>query len=142
MALGSKAPASFDNNYLSRVGSWRKFVGPRCLLGKVKHSHGVWKERCSQTDGDRWSPKVCWRYLVGARIGWARSLRRSRSCGGGKKQLTWDQRLLEIFGPRPMSVGEFWSGTVSVEDIWSRLMSVEYIHSRPRSQEGYHLVTT
>ena len=32
-----------------------------------------------------------------------------------------------IFGPRPTSVGEVWSGPVSVQDIWSELASVEEV---------------
>ena len=36
-----------------------------------------------------------------------------------EEKLTRDQRLLEIFGPMPTSVGEVWSGPVSVQDIWS-----------------------
>ena len=30
-----------------------------------------------------------------------------------------------IFGPRPTSVGEVWSGSVLVQYIWSGLASVE-----------------
>ena len=41
------------------------------------------------------------------------------------KQLTRDQRMLEIFGLSPMSVGEVWPGPMSVQDIWSGLISVE-----------------
>ena len=33
--------------------------------------------------------------------------------------------MLEIFGPRPTSVGEVWSGPVSVQGILSVLTSVE-----------------
>ena len=33
--------------------------------------------------------------------------------------------MLDIFGPRPTSVGEVWSGAMSVQDIWSGSTSVE-----------------
>ena len=75
--------------------------------------------RCSQPDGDRWSLDVCWRYLVEDQIGWDQSRRRSGSCGGGKKELTWDQRLLIIFGPSPTPLEEVWLGPVLVQNIWS-----------------------
>ena len=126
VALGLKSLASVDDEGLSCGGGWRRFMGPWCLLGKVGHSLGVWRARCSQPDGDRWIPAVYWRYLVWARVGWDRSQRRTGSCSSGKKQLTQDQRLLEIFGLRPTSVGDFWSGPMVVQDIWSGLTSVEY----------------
>ena len=100
-------------------------MGPRCLLGKVRHSLGVWRAKCSQPDGYSQSPDVCWRYLVGAWIGWDQSRRRSRICGGRKKQLTQDQCLLDIFGLRLKSVGKVWSGPVLVQDIWSGSTLVE-----------------
>ena len=40
-APGSKSLALVDNNASSRSGGWRQFVGPRRLLGKVRHSFGV-----------------------------------------------------------------------------------------------------
>ena len=63
---GSKALALVDNNSLSCGGGWRQFVGPRCILGKVRHSLGVWIMRFSQPDGDRWVLNIFWKYLVGA----------------------------------------------------------------------------
>ena len=33
--------------------------------------------------------------------------------------------MLNIFGLRPTSVGDFWSGPMVVQDIWSGLTSVE-----------------
>ena len=102
-------------------------MGPRCLLGKVRHNLGVSRARCSQPDGDSCSPDICCRYLVGAWIGWYQSRCWSGNCGGKKKQLTRDQRLLMIFFPRPTSVGGVWLGPVSVQDIWSRYKSVEDI---------------
>ena len=42
-----------------------------------------------------------------------------------EEKLTWDQRLLEILGLRPTSVGEVWSGPVLVQYVWSGLSSVE-----------------
>ena len=95
------------------------------MLGKVGHSLIVWQARCLQPDGDRWSPEVCWGYLVGAWISCYQSRRRSGRCGSGKKQLTLDQLMLEILGLRPKSVGGVWFGPVSVHDIWSVSMSVE-----------------
>ena len=124
-APGSKALALVDDNSSSRGVGWRRFMGPRCLLGKVGHSLGVWRERRLQPDEYRWRLDVCWRYLVEAPIGWDQSRRQSGSYGGGKKEFTRDERLLMIFGPRPTSVGEIWSGRVSIQDIWSGLKSVE-----------------
>ena len=69
MAPGLKALASVDDHSLSCYGGWRRFVGSQCLLGKVGHIIGIWRARCSQPDGDHWIPDVCWRYLVGDRIG-------------------------------------------------------------------------
>ena len=129
MALGSKSLALVDNNSSSRGGGCRRFVGPRCLLGKVGHSLDVWQARCLQPDEDCWIPDVCWRYLVGSQIGWDQSRRRIGSCGGGKKQLTWDQRLLEIFIPRLTDFGEVWLGPVSVQGIWSGSTSVEDVNA-------------
>ena len=60
------------------------------------------------------------------RFGWDQSQLRTGSCGSRKKQLTRDRYMLEIFGLRPTSVGEFWLGPVLVQDIWSGLTSVEY----------------
>ena len=125
MAPGSKYRASVDNNSLSRNSGWRKILGLRCLLGKVGHSISVWQARYLQPYGNRWIPDVCWRYLVGACIGWDWSRRRSGRYDDGKKKLTWDQHLLEIFSPRPTSVVEIWSGMVLVQDIWSVSTSVE-----------------
>ena len=115
---GSKALVSIDNKALICVGGWRRYLGPWCILGKVGHSLGVWRASCSQPDGYPWIPDVYWRYLVGARIGWYQSQRWTGSCGSRKKQLTRDQRLLDIFRLRPTSVGDFCSGPVLVQDIW------------------------
>ena len=119
MAPGSKALALVDNNSLSCGVGWRRFVGLRCLLGKVGHSIGVWQGRCLQPDGDCWSLNICWRYLFGDWIGWDWLQGRSGICGGRKKYLTRDQCQLMIFGPKPTSIREVWSGTVLVQDIWS-----------------------
>ena len=62
--MGSKSLVSVDDDSSSHSVGWRKFVGPRYLLSKVRHSLGVWRVRCSQPDGDRLSLDVCWRYLV------------------------------------------------------------------------------
>ena len=35
--------------------------------------------------------------------------------------------MLNIFGLRPTSVGDFWSGPMVVQDIWSGLTSVENV---------------
>ena len=43
----------------------------------------------------------------------------------GEEKLTREQRLLDIFGSMPTSVGEVWSEPVLVQDIWSGLASVE-----------------
>ena len=135
-APGSKYLAPVDNNSLSCSGGRRRFVGPRCLLGKVGHSIGVWRARCLQPDGYCWIPNVCWRYLARDRISWDRSRRRSGICGGGKKKLTRDQRLLDIFGPRPTSVGEVWLGTVLVQYIWSGSTSVEDVDAPAKVPGG------
>ena len=37
--------------------------------------------------------------------------------------------MLEIAGPTPTSVREFWLGPVSVQDIWSGSISVEDVDS-------------
>ena len=124
-ATGLKTLALVHNIQLSHGVGWIQFVGPLCLLSKVRHSLGVWRVRCSQPDGYCWSLDVCWKYLVEAPIGWDQSRRQSGSYGGGKKEFTRDERLLMIFGPRPTSVGEIWSGRVSIQDIWSGLKSVE-----------------
>ena len=55
MVPGLKALASVDDISLIHGGSWRLFGPHRCLLGKVGHSLGVWRARCSQTDGYCWS---------------------------------------------------------------------------------------
>ena len=68
---------------------------------------------------------VYWGSLVGAWIGWDRSRRWSGSCGGRKRLLNRDQRMLDIFGLRPMSVGEVWLVLVAAQDIWSGSTSVE-----------------
>ena len=116
--MGSKSLVSVDDDSSSHSVGWGRFVGPLCMLSKVRHSLGVWQVRCSQPDGDRLSLDVCWRYLVEAPIGWDQSRLQSGSCGGGKKELNQDICLLMIFSPRPKSVREVWSGTVSVQDIW------------------------
>ena len=83
-----------------------------------------------------------WSRLKSATIGWDRSRRRSGSCSGGKKELTRDQGMLMIFGPRPMSVGEVWSGPVLVQFFgWDRCQ-LRVSMPRLRSQEGYGLVDT
>ena len=46
-----------------------------------------------------------------------------------EEKLIRDELLVIIFGPRPTSVGEFWSGPVSVQDIWSGLTSVEDVNA-------------
>ena len=56
--------------------------------------------------------------------------------GDGKKQLTRDQHLLEIFGPRPTSVVEAWSGPVSVQGIWSVSTSVEDVDAPTKVPGG------
>ena len=53
-----------------------------------------------------------------------------------EEKLTRDQRLLEIFGPGPMSVVEVWSGPVLVQDIWSGLTSVEDVDSPAEAPGG------
>ena len=60
-----------------------------------------------------------------------------------KRELRWreetidpDQFMLEIFGPRPTSVGEVWSGPVSVQGIWSGLTSVEDVDTPIDVREG------
>ena len=81
--------------------------------------------RLSQPDGDCWGPGVYLRNVFGARIGWDRSQRLSGNCSNGKKELTRDQRMLEIFGSRPTPVGEVWLEPVLIQDICSVLTSVE-----------------
>ena len=54
-----KALVLVENNASSHGGSWRKFVGPQHLLGKVSHSLGIWQGRCSKTDGSCWRPDFC-----------------------------------------------------------------------------------
>ena len=105
------------NHSLSRGGGWRQFVVLLCLLGKVRQSHSVCRSRCLKPDEDRQSPVVCWRYLVGARIGFDWSQSRIGSCCSRKKQLNQYQGLLEIFGVGSTFVWEFWSGPMSVQDI-------------------------
>ena len=122
---GSKSLVLVDNNLSSRGVGWRRFMGPRCLLGKVGYNLGVWQARCSQPDGDRWSLDFCWRYLVDSPIGWEQSRCRSGSYSGGKNELTQYKRLLMTFCPRPRSVEEVWSRPMLVQDIWSGLTSVE-----------------
>ena len=102
--LVPKSLTLVDNHSLSRGGGWRQFLVPRCLLGKVRQSPSVCQSRCLKPDEDCQSPGVCWRYLVGDRIGcdWPRS--QSGSCCGRKKQLTQYQGLLEIFGVGPTFV--------------------------------------
>ena len=136
MAPGSKSLASVDNNSLSRNSGWRQFLGPWCLLGKVGHSIRVWRAKCLQPYGNRWIPDVCWRYLVGARIGWDRSRRQIGRCDDGKKKLTWDQHLLEIFSPRPTYIVEIWSRIVLVQGIWSVSTSVEDIDAPTKVPRG------
>ena len=58
-APGSKSLASVENNSSSHGVSWRLFVGPQCLLGKVRHILGVWQERYSHPDEDCWIPDFC-----------------------------------------------------------------------------------
>ena len=124
VAPGSKVLASFDSNSSSSGVGWRRFMGPRCLLGKVGYNLGVWQARCSQPYGYFWILDVCWKYLVKAPIQWDQSGLRSGSCGSRKEELTRDKRLLVIFGPRPTSIEGFWLGPVSVQDIRSGSTSV------------------
>ena len=126
----SKSLESVDNNSSICGSSWRQFVGPRRLLGKVGHRLGVWRESCSQPGRYCQIPNVCWKCLVGAWIGWDKSQYWSGGCCGGKKLLTQDQRLLEIFGPIPMYVGEVWLGHVLVHYIWLVLTSVENVDAQ------------
>ena len=116
-ALVPKSLALVENYSLSRGSSWRQFLLLLCLLGKVRQSPSVCQSRCLKPDEDRKSPGVCWRYLVGARIGCDWSRRQSGSCCGRKKQLTQYQGLLEIFGVGPKFLWEFWSRHMSVQDI-------------------------
>ena len=108
MAPGLKALASIDDYSLSHGVGWRRFMGPRCLLDKVKNSLSVWRVRFSHHDVDWGNLGICWRYLVEATIGWDQSRHQSGICSGGKKGLTQEQVLLVIFEPRPTSVGEVW----------------------------------
>ena len=80
--------------------------------------------------------------LVGAQIGWYQSWRRSGMCSGGKRLLTWDHHLLDIFGPKLTSVGEVWLGPVSIHDICSGLTLGEDVNSPNQGPgKGYNLVT-
>ena len=140
---GSKSLVLVDNNLSSRGVGWRRFMGLRFLLETFGNSLGIWRSRCSQPNGDRESLDVCWRYLVEAPIGWDQSRLRIRRCGGGKKELSWDQGLFIIFGPKPKSVREVWLGLVLVQDIWSILASVEDVDAPtevPGGQRPYECV--
>ena len=44
-AIFSKALALVEDNSSSHGVGWEIFVGPRCLLSKVRHSIGVWRVR-------------------------------------------------------------------------------------------------
>ena len=96
-----RATALVGDNLNRRSVCWKSRGEPCCM-----------KKMCSRPDRYLWIPDVCCRYLVGDHVGWNWLRRRGREL----------RRKERIFGPRPTSVTDIWSGSMS---FWEILVGVD-----------------